>query len=110
MARESRVFQGRVARKGRRSSRLRPHNEPPLLPGGLMLNRSCAVVALILIAASSERAVTPPSETPVAAIAPDAKRPEASAKMFATGLKNAAVRAYLKAPLHASPYHGHQLQ
>src|SRR2546422_4678260 len=110
MARESRVFQGRVARKGRRSSRLRPHNEPPLLPGGLMLNRSCAVVALILIAACSDRAVTPPSETPVAAIAANPKRPEALAKMFAKGLKNAAFRAYLKAQLDASPYREHKLQ
>src|SRR3989441_383755 len=110
MARESRVFQGRVARKGRRSSRLRPHNEPPLLPGGLMLNRSCAGVALILIAACSDRAVTPPSETPVAAIAANAKRPEALARMFAKGLKNGAFRAYLKAQLDASPYREHKLQ
>jgi len=75
-----------------------------------MLNRSCAVVALILIAACSDRAVTPPSETPVAAIAANAKRPEALAKMFAKGLKNPAFRAYLKAQLDASPYREHKLQ
>ena len=75
-----------------------------------MLNRSCAVVALILIAACSDRAVTPPSETPVAAIAANAKRPEALARMFAKGLKNAAFRAYLKAQLNASPYREHKLQ
>src|SRR5712664_3669399 len=75
-----------------------------------MLNRSCAVVALILIAACSDRAVTPPSETPAAAIAAHAQRPEALAKMFAKGLKNAAFRAYLKAQLNASPYREHKLQ
>ena len=75
-----------------------------------MLNRSCAGVALILIAACSDRAVTPPSETPVAAIAANANRPEALAKMFAKGLKNAAFRAYLKAQLDASPYREHKLQ
>ncbi len=75
-----------------------------------MLNRSCAVVALLLIAACSDRAVTPPSETPVAVMAVNAKRPEALAKMFAKGLKNAAFRAYLKAQLGASPYAEHKLQ
>ena len=75
-----------------------------------MLNRSCAGVALILIAACSDRAVTPPSETPVDAIAANAKRPEALAKMFAKGLKNGAFRAYLKAQLDASPYREHKLQ
>src|SRR2546425_10555105 len=110
MARESRVFWARVARKGRWSARVLPHNEPPLLPGGPMLNRSCAVVALILIAACSDRTVTPPSDTPVAAISANAKRPEALAKMFAKGLKNAAFRAYLKAQLNASPYREHKLQ
>jgi hypothetical protein len=75
-----------------------------------MLNRSCAVVALILIAACSDRTVTPPSDTPVAAISANAKRPEALAKMFAKGLKNAAFRAYLKAQLNASPYREHKLQ
>src|SRR6266545_1919416 len=110
MARESRVFWARVARKGRRSSRVLPHNEPPLLPGGLMLHRSCAVAALLLIAACSDRTVTPPSEAPVAPIAADARRPEALAKMFAKGLKNPAFRAYLKAQLDASPYREHKLQ
>lgn len=75
-----------------------------------MLNRSCAVVALTLIAACSDRAVTPPAETPVVAMAVNAKRPEALAKMFAKGLKNAAFRAYLKAQLNASPYREHKLE
>ena len=75
-----------------------------------MLDRSCAVVALILIAACSDRTVTPPAETPIAASAVNAKRPEALAKMFAKGLKNAAFRAYLKAQLNASPYREHKLQ
>src|SRR5882672_1903376 len=110
MARESRVFWARVARKGRRSSRVLPHNEPPHLPGGLMLTRNCAVAALLLSAACSDRTVTPPSEAPVDAIAANARRPEALAKMFAKGLKNAAFRAYLKAQLNASPYREHKLQ
>jgi hypothetical protein len=75
-----------------------------------MLNRSCAVVALILIAACSDRTVTPPADTPVVAAAVTAKRPEALAQMFAKGLKNAAFRAYLKAQLNASPYREHKLQ
>src|SRR6266550_1670535 len=72
--------------------------------------RSCAVVALILIAACSDRTVTPPAESPAAAITGNAKGPEALAKMFAKGLKNAAFRAYLKAQLNASPYREHKLQ
>jgi len=75
-----------------------------------MLNRSCAVAALLLIAACSDRTVTPPSEAPVAAIAANARRPEALAKMVAKGLKNPAFRAYLKAQLDASPYREHKLQ
>ncbi len=75
-----------------------------------MLNRSCGVAALILIAACTDRAVTPPSEKPVAALAANAKRPEALARMVAKGLKNAAFRAYLKAQLEASPYREHKLQ
>jgi hypothetical protein len=75
-----------------------------------MLNRSCAVVALLLIAACSDRAVTPPSEAPMVAMTINAKRPEALAKMFAKGLKNAAFRAYLKAQLNASPYREHKLE
>jgi len=75
-----------------------------------MLHRSCAVAALLLIAACSDRTVTPPSEAPVAAIAANAQRPEALAKMFAKGLKNPAFRAYLKAQLDASPYREHKLQ
>ena len=75
-----------------------------------MLNRSCPVAALILIAACSDRSVTPPAETPITAIAVNGRRPEALAKMFAKGLKNAAFRAYLKAQLNASPYREHKLQ
>ena len=78
-----------------------------------MLNRTCVVAAggaLILIAACTDRTVTPPAETPVAALAVNAKRPEALAKMFAKGLKNPAFRAYLKAQLDASPYREHKLQ
>src|SRR6266581_7957579 len=75
-----------------------------------MLNRSCAVATLILIAACSDRAVTPPSETPAASIAANSKRPEALAKMVAKGLKNPAFRAYLKAQLDASPSREHKLQ
>ena len=75
-----------------------------------MLNRSCAVAALLLIAACSDRTVTTPSEAPVAAIAANARRPEALARMVAKGLKNPAFRAYLKAQLDASPYREHKLQ
>jgi hypothetical protein len=80
-----------------------------------MLNRSCAVATLILIAACSDRAVAPPSDAPAAAAAAAAisasgKRPEALAKMVAKGLKNPAFRAYLKAQLDASPYREHKLQ
>jgi hypothetical protein len=78
-----------------------------------MLNRSCGLVAggaLLLIAACTDRTVTPPADTPVIATAVTAKRPEALAKMFAKGLKNAAFRAYLKAQLDASPYREHKLQ
>jgi len=75
-----------------------------------MLHRSCAVAALVLIAACSERAVTPPAETPAASISATSKRPEALARMVAKGLKNPAFRAYLKAQLDASPYREHKLQ
>jgi len=75
-----------------------------------MLNRSGAVAVLVLIAACSDRTVTPPDETPITASAVNANRPEALARMFAKGLKNAAFRAYLKAQLNASPYREHKLQ
>ena len=77
-----------------------------------MLNRSCAVAALLLIAACSDRAVTPPSDGPAAALTASSKHlaPEALAKMVAKGLKNPAFRAYLKAQLDASPYREHKLQ
>ncbi|HEY3220653.1 MAG TPA: hypothetical protein VGJ80_07975 [Gemmatimonadales bacterium] len=75
-----------------------------------MLNRSCGVAAMLFIAACTDRAVTPPSDTPVAAVATSSTRPEALARMFAKGLKNAAFRAYLKAQLDDSPYREHKLQ
>lgn len=75
-----------------------------------MLNRSCAVAALVLVAACSDRGVTPPTDLPAASVSADSKRPEALARMVAKGLKNAAFRAYLKAQLDASPYVEHKLQ
>jgi len=75
-----------------------------------MLNRSCAVAALLLIAACGERTVTPPAETSTARVPETSRRPEALAKMVAKGLKNPAFRAYLKAQLDASPYREHKLQ
>lgn len=75
-----------------------------------MLNRSCAVAALLLIAACSERTLTPPVETSAARVPEGSRRPEALAKMVAKGLKNPAFRAYLKAQLDASPYREHKLQ
>ncbi len=77
-----------------------------------MLNRSGAVATLLLIAACSDRAVTPPSDLPAAAPTASSKSspPEALAKMVAKGLKNPAFRAYLKAQLDASPYREHKLQ
>jgi hypothetical protein len=75
-----------------------------------MLHRSCALATIILIAACSDRTLTPPADTPIAASAVNAKRPEALAKMFAKGLKNPAFRAYLKAQLNASPYREHKLE
>jgi hypothetical protein len=64
----------------------------------------------MLIAACSDRAVTPPADTPATSITASSKRPEALARMVAKGLKNAAFRAYLKAQLDASPYREHKLQ
>jgi hypothetical protein len=75
-----------------------------------MLNRSCAVAALLLIAACGERTVTPPAATSTARVPESSRRPEALAKMVAKGLKNPAFRAYLKAQLDASPYREHKLQ
>ena len=77
-----------------------------------MLNRSGAVATLLLIAACSDRAVTPPSDLPAAAPTASSKSspPEALAKMVAKGLKNPAFRAYLKAQLDASPYREHKLR
>src|SRR5690242_20671234 len=78
-----------------------------------MLNRSCAALAIMLLAACSERTITPPggpAETSAAAVPEGATRPEALAKMVAKGLKNPAFRAYLKAQLDASPYREHKLQ
>ena len=77
-----------------------------------MLNRSSVAALLVLAAACSDRALTPPDQTPDAA---SAVRPSDSptvelAKMVAQGLKNPAFRAYLKAQLDASPYREHKLQ
>src|SRR5436189_5034899 len=75
-----------------------------------MLNRSCAAAALMLIAACSERTITPPGPEASAGAVPEAvARPEALARMVAKGLKNPAFRAYLKAQLDASPYREHKL-
>jgi len=76
-----------------------------------MLNRSCAVAALLLIAACSDRTgVTPPSESMAPPLSPSAHPPIELARMVAKGLKNPAFRAYLKAQLDASPYREHKLQ
>src|SRR6266487_5728366 len=112
MARESRVFPTPLARKGRQRCRVKRHNGPSPLSGGFMLNRSGAVATLLLIAACSDRGVTPPSDMPAVAATASSKSsaPEALAKMVAKGLKNPAFRAYLKAQLDASPYREHKLQ
>src|SRR6266849_5209089 len=113
--RESRVFWGRVARKGGRFTRRLGHNGLPLFSGGLMLHRTVALAALALVAACVDRIpVTPPPSSegppPAASLAPASRRPEGLARMVAKGLKNPAFRAYLKAQLDASPYREHKLQ
>jgi hypothetical protein len=77
-----------------------------------MLNRSCVATLLILTAACSDRTVTPPGESPEAApaVGPSERPPVELARMVAKGLKNPALRAYLKAQLDASPYREHKLQ
>ena len=75
-----------------------------------MLHRSFGVVALILIAACADGAVTPPLSESLPAVTATAKRPEALAKMVATALRNPAFRAYLRAQLDASPYPEQKLQ
>jgi hypothetical protein len=76
-----------------------------------MLHRSSGVVALVLIAACADGAVTPPiSETSLPAVTATAKRPEALARMVAKALRNPAFRAYLRAQLDASPYPEQKLQ
>ena len=74
-----------------------------------MLNRTLGATAVLLMAACTDRSVTPP-ETPTATVTANPKRPEALAKLVAKGLKNPAFRAYLKAQLDASPYREHKLQ
>jgi hypothetical protein len=79
-----------------------------------MLKRSLAV-AVVLIAACTDRTVTPSGVSESAPPASPSARPPAAppvelAKAVAKGLKNAAFRAYLKAQLDASPYHEHKLQ
>jgi hypothetical protein len=79
-----------------------------------MLNRSCVVALLVLVAACSDRSATPiepPADIP--AVGPSGRQadvPVELAKMVAKGLKNPAFRAYLKAQLEASPYHERKLQ
>src|SRR2546426_6877319 len=109
---ESRVFLVKPARKRGQSASVWPHYGSPLLPGGLMWNRSLALAALLLALACTDRSVTPPppDAIPAADVAPSSGRPEALAKMVAKGLKNPAFRAYVKAQLDASPYVEHKLQ
>jgi len=76
-----------------------------------MWNRRVAAAALIVIAACTDRTLTPPDdELGTQAVSPSARPPEELAKIMAKGLKNAAFRAYLKAQLDASPYNEHKLQ
>jgi len=81
-----------------------------------MLNRSCIAMLLLAVAACSDRAVTPPVESPperVTAGRPDGRTADPRielAQMVAKGLKNPAFRAYIKAQLEASPYREHKLQ
>lgn len=80
-----------------------------------MLNRSCAVLLLALVACT-DRSVTPPvdmSEAPRTSGRPDdltAGPPLELAQMVAKALKNPAFRAYIKAQLDASPYREHKLE
>src|SRR3989440_12520547 len=85
---ESRVFWGRVARKGGRFARGRAHNGLPLFSGGLMLHRTVALAALALVAACVDRTpvTSPPSnEGPAASLATSSARPEGLARMVAKG-------------------------
>src|SRR4051812_16014950 len=78
-----------------------------------MRSRILAVGALLLVAGCADRTpVSVPTDVPAPAadLAAASRRPEALARMFAKGLKNAAFRAYLKAQLDASPYVEHKLQ
>jgi len=77
-----------------------------------MLNRSCVAALLVLAAACSDRALTPPDQRPDAApaVRPSDGHTVELARMVAKGLKNPAFRAYLKAQLDASPYREHKLQ
>ncbi|HET8713325.1 MAG TPA: hypothetical protein VFM23_06540 [Gemmatimonadales bacterium] len=75
---------------------------------------------LVVAAACSDRALTPPGETggqageradgQTGGAAAGGQAPIELAKMVAKGLKNPAFRAYLKAQLDASPYREHKLQ
>jgi len=75
-----------------------------------MLNRSGTAAVLLILAACSDRTVTPPSESMAPPISPSAQPPIELARMVAKGLKNPAFRAYLKAQLDASPFREHKLQ
>src|SRR3954469_6203452 len=68
------------------------------LPGGTMLNRSCTAAVLLVLAACSDRTLTPPAESMATqSIGPSVRPPTELARMVAKGLKNPAFRAYLKA-------------
>lgn len=80
-----------------------------------MLNRRCAAMLLLAVAACSDRTVTTPDDVGAESlpVSPSARPPDPPvelARMVAKGLKNPAFRAYLKAQLDASPYREHKLQ
>src|SRR5256886_5901376 len=113
--RESRVFWGRVARKGGWFARGHTHNGLPPFSGGHMSHRTPALAALVFVAACVDRTpvTSPPlngAPPPSASLASVAQRSEGLARMVAKGLKNPVFRAYLKAQLDASPYREHKLQ
>ena len=75
-----------------------------------MWKRTVAITAVMLVAACSERSISPPTEMLGSPPIPSALPPIALAKLVAKGLRNPAFRAYLKAQLDASPFREHKLQ